>query len=61
MLNVCTVCIIAQAQTTKGNQIDVVLALAQISEEFNECNVDGILATEAVADASALLASIRDF
>ena len=61
MLNVCTVYVIAQAQTTEGNQIDVVLALAQISEEFNECNVDGILATEAVANASALLASIRDF
>ena len=61
MLNVCTVCVIAQAQTIEGNQIDVVLVLARISEEFNECNVDGILATEAVANASALLASIRDF
>ena len=61
MLIVCTVFVIAQAQTTEGNQIDVVLALARISEEFNECNVVGILATEAVVDASALLASIRDF
>ena len=61
MLNVCTVCVIAQAQTTEGNQIDVVLALAQISEEFNESNVGGILTAEAMADASALLASIRDF
>ena len=61
MLIVCTFCVIVQAQTTEGNQIDVVLALAWISEEFNECNVVGILATEAVVDASALLASIRDF
>ena len=61
MLIVCTFCVILQAQTTEGNQIDVVLALAWISEEFNECNVVGILATEAVVDASALLASIRDF
>ena len=61
MLIVCTVCVIAQAQTTEGNQIDVVLALAQISEEFNESNVDGILTAEAMADASDLLASIRDF
>ena len=61
MLILCTVCVIAQAQTTEGNQIYVVLALARISEELNEWNVDGILAAEATADASALLASIRGF
>ena len=61
MLIVCTVFVIAQAQTTEGNQIDVVLALARISEELNEWNVDGILAAQATADASALLASIRGF
>ena len=61
MLIVCTVCVIAQAQTTEGNQIDVVLALARISEKLNEWNVDGTLAAEATADASALLASIRGF
>ena len=61
MLIVCTVCVIAQAQTTEGNQIDFLIALARISEELNEWNVDGILAAEATADASALLVSIRDF
>ena len=61
MLIVCTFCVIVQAQTTEGNQIDVVLALARISEELNEWNVDGILAAQATADASALLASIRGF
>ena len=61
MLIACTVCVIVQAQTTEGNQIDGVLALARISEELNEWNVDGMLAAEATADASALLASIREF
>ena len=61
MLIVCTVFVIAQAQTTEGNQIDVVLALARISEEFNESNVDGILTPEAMTYDSALLASIIEF
>ena len=53
--------VIAQAQTSEDNQFEVVLALARISEKFNESNVDGILTTEAVPDDTALLDSIRDF